>query len=115
MVVTFLAVASGATCAPLNPNYRSKEFGFFLSDLKAKALIIQSGIDSPARRIAEKRGDFPADPRIRIDPWRKFAAGSFDARVVPGEHLGIFKEPNVQVLAQQLSMRLEKVLAEDAC
>jgi len=56
MAVTFLAVASGATCAPLNPNYRSKEFGFFLSDLKAKALIIQSGIDSPARRIAERKG-----------------------------------------------------------
>ena len=55
MATTFLAVASGATCAPLNPQYRADEFDFFLSDLKPKALIIQAGMDSPATNIAEKR------------------------------------------------------------
>lgn len=29
MAVTFLAVASGATCAPLNPRYRERELDFF--------------------------------------------------------------------------------------
>ncbi|MCJ7766807.1 AMP-binding protein, partial [Candidatus Bathyarchaeota archaeon] len=56
MAAAFLAIASGATCAPLNPDYREKEFDFFLSDLNAKALVIQSGMDSPALSVAQKRG-----------------------------------------------------------
>ena len=56
MAVAFLAVASGATCAPLNPNYRAAEFEFYLADLRAKALIVQSGMPSPARKIAKERG-----------------------------------------------------------
>ena len=56
MAVAFLAVASGATCAPLNPNYRAAEFEFYLTDLQAKALIVQSGMDSPARIVAQERG-----------------------------------------------------------
>ena len=56
MAVTFLAVSTVATCAPLNPNYKTKEFDFFLLDLKAKALIVQSGLTSPAKSIAEKYG-----------------------------------------------------------
>ncbi|MCJ7631845.1 AMP-binding protein, partial [Candidatus Bathyarchaeota archaeon] len=55
MAVAFLAVASAATCAPLNPDYREKEFEFYLSDLDAKALIIQSGMDSPALGVSEKK------------------------------------------------------------
>jgi acyl-CoA synthetase (AMP-forming)/AMP-acid ligase II/thioesterase domain-containing protein len=56
MAATFLAVATGATSAPLNPNYRAREFDFFLSDLEAKALIIQSGMPSPAISIAQQQG-----------------------------------------------------------
>ncbi|MBF8260595.1 MAG: AMP-dependent synthetase [candidate division NC10 bacterium] len=33
MAVAFLAVASCATCAPLNPEYRAPEFEFYLTDL----------------------------------------------------------------------------------
>src|SRR5688572_13144307 len=36
MAVAFLAIACGATCAPLNPGYRDSEFDFYLSDLNAK-------------------------------------------------------------------------------
>src|SRR5262249_47267888 len=39
MVVAFLAVAAGATAAPLNPAYRADEFDFYLSDLRAKAVL----------------------------------------------------------------------------
>lgn len=56
IATAFLGVASGAICAPLNPGYQAREFEFFLSDLKSKALIVQSGMDSPAIGIAEKKG-----------------------------------------------------------
>ena len=56
MAVAFLAVASIATCAPLNPAYRSQEFDFYLSDLNAKALIVQSGVADAARIVAKERG-----------------------------------------------------------
>src|SRR2546428_8852334 len=56
MAVAFLAIAAGATSAPLNPAYQANEFDFYLSDLHAKALLIQSGIDSPARAVAHQRG-----------------------------------------------------------
>ncbi|MGA6970686.1 MAG: AMP-binding protein, partial [Candidatus Binatus sp.] len=32
MATCFLAVAMGASCAPLNPTYRRSEFEFYLSD-----------------------------------------------------------------------------------
>ncbi|NJO35374.1 MAG: AMP-binding protein, partial [Rhodospirillales bacterium] len=55
MAVAFLAVAAGATCAPLNPAYTEDEFDFYISDLNARALIVASGLDSPARKVARKR------------------------------------------------------------
>lgn len=39
MATIFVAVASCATAAPLNPAYREEEFRFYLDDLDAKALI----------------------------------------------------------------------------
>jgi acyl-CoA synthetase (AMP-forming)/AMP-acid ligase II len=54
MAVAFLAVASAAACAPLNPAYRAEEFEFYLSDLGARALVLPENMDSPARAIAEK-------------------------------------------------------------
>src|SRR5262245_19491267 len=35
MAVAFLAIAAGATSAPLNPAYQANEFDFYLSDLHA--------------------------------------------------------------------------------
>ena len=43
MAVCLLAVAMGASCAPLNPNYRRSEFEFHLSDLSPRALIVEEG------------------------------------------------------------------------
>ena len=48
MSSAFLAISAAATCAPLNPSYRTDEFEFFLSDLNPKALIVPAGADSPA-------------------------------------------------------------------
>jgi len=73
MAVAFVAVAAGATSAPLNPAYRANEFDFYLSDLKAKALIIQSGMDSPAIAVAQARGI----PIIELLPALEAEAGIF--------------------------------------
>src|ERR1041384_7411678 len=40
LAVAFLAVAAGATAAPLNPAYLESEFTFYLQDLQARALIV---------------------------------------------------------------------------
>ena len=56
MAAAFVCVACGATTAPLNPGYRADEFDFYLSDLNAAALLIQEGMESPARAVAAARG-----------------------------------------------------------
>ncbi|MDP6063434.1 MAG: AMP-binding protein, partial [SAR202 cluster bacterium] len=43
MIVSFLAVSSVATAAPLNPAYKADEFDFYLGDTGAKALITSDG------------------------------------------------------------------------
>src|SRR5512142_2451058 len=48
MAAAFACVAAGATTAPLNPSYRAEEFEFYLTDLKAKALVVQAGVESPS-------------------------------------------------------------------
>ena len=44
MATTFLAVASAATAAPLNPAYRAQEFEFYLADLDPSAVIVQKNV-----------------------------------------------------------------------
>ena len=56
MAACFAACACGVASAPLNPGYRSDEFEFYLSDLHAKALIVEQGSVSPAVAVAEKLG-----------------------------------------------------------
>ncbi len=73
MAASFLCVAAGATTAPLNPAYRAEEFEFYLTDLKAKALIVQEGDATPARAVAEKLGV----PVVELVPTRASGAGSY--------------------------------------
>ena len=56
MAAAFIAVAAGATTAPLNPAYRAEEFRFYLEDLNARALLIETGSTSPARDVASELG-----------------------------------------------------------
>jgi acyl-CoA synthetase (AMP-forming)/AMP-acid ligase II/acetyltransferase-like isoleucine patch superfamily enzyme/acyl carrier protein len=74
MAVAFVAVAAGATCAPLNPSYRVNEFEFYMSDLNARALVIASEMDSPAREVARKRNI----PVIELKPTMQAEAGIFE-------------------------------------
>jgi acyl-CoA synthetase (AMP-forming)/AMP-acid ligase II len=73
MAAVFLAVAAGAATAPLNPAYRGEEFEFYLDDLKAKALLVLAGWDTPARAAALKLGV----PVIEMEPSVKEGAGAF--------------------------------------
>lgn len=54
MATAFVAIAASFSAAPLNPTYREEEFDVYLTDLKTKALVVQSGTDSPARKVAER-------------------------------------------------------------
>ncbi len=72
MASAFLAIASGATTAPLNPAYQEEEFHFYLSDLGARALVVEKGSTSAARNAA-------ADLGIRVLEIAGLeAAGSFE-------------------------------------
>ena len=73
MATAFLSVASAAASAPLNPAYRQDEFEFYLEDLKAKALIVEAGSESPALRAAEKLGV----KLIALTPEPQAGAGAF--------------------------------------
>ncbi len=55
MATAFVSIACCATTAPLNPAYTQDEFEFYLSDLGAKALVVQQGVDSPAVVAARQR------------------------------------------------------------
>src|ERR1700722_19622762 len=78
MATAFLSVAPAAASAPLNPAYRQDEFEFYLEDLKAKALIVEAGSDSPALRAAEKLGVKLITPT----PEPQAGAGAFNLSVV---------------------------------
>ena len=56
MASCFVACASAASAAPLNPAYRGDEFEFYLDDLQAKALIVEQASTSPAVAAAHKLG-----------------------------------------------------------
>lgn len=55
MATAFVCIACSATTAPLNPAYRRDEFDFYLSDLNARALVVEQGSDSPAVTAARER------------------------------------------------------------
>jgi acyl-CoA synthetase (AMP-forming)/AMP-acid ligase II len=56
MAVACLAVATNTTCIPLNPAYGTDEFDRYLVELNAQALILQAGMESPARAVAQAHG-----------------------------------------------------------
>ncbi len=71
MASAFVAVAAGSSACPLNPGYRADEFEFYLNDLNAKALIVETNTDSAAVEVARKLG-------VRVLP------------LAPGEIAGTF-------------------------
>jgi oxalate---CoA ligase len=76
MAAAFLCIGAGATTAPLNPAYRAEEFEFYLTDLRARALVLEAGAASPAREVAAKLGV----PVVELDRDRASGAGAFTLR-----------------------------------
>jgi acyl-CoA synthetase (AMP-forming)/AMP-acid ligase II len=73
MAAAFLTIASAATAAPLNPSYRAEEFEFYLTDLRAKLLVVAKGKDSPSIEVAKKLGV----PIARLVAQPERGAGTF--------------------------------------
>jgi acyl-CoA synthetase (AMP-forming)/AMP-acid ligase II/acyl carrier protein len=97
MAVTFLAVAAASTCAPLNPAYTATEFDFYLTDLKANAVIVLSGSDSPVRGVAKARGI----PIIELSPRPDAEAGLFTLSSLvgpPSTRAGLAKADDVALV-----------------
>jgi oxalate---CoA ligase len=100
MAACFAACACGVTSAPLNPAYRADEFEFYLSDLNAKALIVERGSSSPAIEVAAKLGVRVLD--LVAQPER--GAGSFvlearDARAdAPAAHGGLAQPDDISMV-----------------
>ncbi|WP_226889236.1 non-ribosomal peptide synthetase [Nostoc sp. MG11] len=48
---------------------------------------------------------------VEVEPglgWTKLAAGGLEIHEIPGDHHGILKEPNVQLLAEKLRLSIDK-------
>jgi len=91
LAASFVSVACGAMCAPLNPSFKAQECDFYLSDLEARALIIGSGMDSPARETARKRNI----SIIELTPAVEAEAGVFSLAGKPRRpaDTGCFAQP----------------------
>jgi acyl-CoA synthetase (AMP-forming)/AMP-acid ligase II len=88
MAAAFLSISAGATAAPLNPAYRAEEFEFYLTDLRARLLIVAQDKVSPAVDVATRLGvpiaRLVAQPERGAGCFRLNFAGAPDgARTAP--------------------------------
>jgi len=81
MAVAFVAVGAGATTAPLNPGYRAEEFAFYLTDLNARALLLDQDGNAAAEQVAADLGV----PILRLETDESAPAGQFR---ITGEPIG---------------------------
>src|SRR5436190_8742842 len=95
MAVGFLSVTAGATCAPLNPGYRTNEFEFYLTDTRAKALVIAAGLESPARDVARTLNI----PVIELHASPTNPTGTFDLKGERSSNAGELEPPRAEDVA----------------
>lgn len=81
MATAFVAIAAGAATAPLNPAYRAEDFEFYLTDLRAKAIVVEDAATGPAVDVARKLGV----PILDLRRDRERGAGAFT--LAPRERL----------------------------
>ena len=74
MATSFLAVSSYMSAAPLNPNYKSEEYEFYLKDLKPKIVIVEKNSKNSVVDIAKKIGI----PLVEIKTSKNQPTGFFD-------------------------------------
>src|SRR5512143_4022067 len=80
MAAAFLSIAGAATAAPLNPTYRAEEFEFYLTDLRAKLLVVAAGKETPAIGVAQKL----SIPIARLVAHPERGAGTFELQYEGG-------------------------------
>lgn len=73
LAVAFLAVASVAICAPLDPTWQAEEVDAYLADLDAKVLIVPAGTETAVYSAARSRGI----PILKLVPVRGAEMGLF--------------------------------------
>ncbi len=86
MAAAFVSIGAAATTAPLNPAYRDQEFAFYLTDLNAKALVVEAGSNSPAVSVAQRQGV----PVLSLEKDEAAGAGAFH---LAGDPVGPPVEP----------------------
>ncbi|HEV8395078.1 MAG TPA: condensation domain-containing protein, partial [Vicinamibacterales bacterium] len=101
MAVACLAMASGATCAPLNPASHAAEFEDHLARVHGRALVVPAGSTSPAVAVARARGI----PVLELIPLPDGAAGLFTLRMASGVPLrdlksGVAESDDVALVLQ---------------
>lgn len=89
MATAFMAIAAGAAAAPLNPAYRAEEFDFYMSDLRAKALIVEAGSASAAVEVARKLGVLI----VELRPQAELGAGAFSLACADARRGGLLPGP----------------------
>jgi oxalate---CoA ligase len=89
MATAFVSIAAGAVAAPLNPAYRAEEFDFYLTDLEARALVVQAGAETPARMVAADR----SIPVLELALPEDGPAGAFTLAPAAGAALSIGAGP----------------------
>jgi acyl-CoA synthetase (AMP-forming)/AMP-acid ligase II len=73
MAAAFLAIASAAAAAPLNPAYTVEEFRFYLEDLEARVLVTETDLCPRARAAALDLGI----PILTLTPRPERGSGWF--------------------------------------
>jgi len=91
----FLALATVGACAPLNPLFREPELEFTLDDLHANAVIVDTRLDSPVRRVAAARGI----PVLELEPAPDAPAGSFHLVGAPLPPAAALEDPQPEATA----------------
>ncbi|WAP68965.1 acyl--CoA ligase [Jiella pelagia] len=86
MAAAFVAIAAGASAAPLNQAYRAEELEFYLDDLKAKAIVLDEAGHEAAESVAKKLNI----PVLRLAVEPASPAGAF---TLNGEKLGETRRP----------------------
>jgi acyl-CoA synthetase (AMP-forming)/AMP-acid ligase II len=103
MATAFVSIACCATTAPLNPAYKQHEFDFYLSDLGAKALLVEEGSESPAVAAARALGirvlELHTDPDEPVGTFtvKQADAGSVRRPVIDG-HDGLAAADDVALV-----------------
>jgi acyl-CoA synthetase (AMP-forming)/AMP-acid ligase II len=70
----FVAISAGASAAPLGLALRASELEFDLVDLRAKALVVEEGLEHEGRDVAARLGI----PIVELRPLPDRGAGSFE-------------------------------------